>query len=170
MHRPDTCCFIGHRSIDPGETEKIKTRIKYIIDPMLQKGVKFFGVGGNVGFDMLAAEYILYLRDVIRKKIKLILVLPYPNYFENREETDIRKEKQLIQKADKVVYVSQLPSAGAEKLAADHLLAYSLYCVTYCHKSTGRTADAVKAAFSQNISVHNASSWDIGRLQQKPKN
>ena len=58
-----TCCLTGHRVIPPGEERKILTRTRYILLKLIrEKNVRYFGVGGAVGFDMLAAEYLLHLK------------------------------------------------------------------------------------------------------------
>lgn len=74
--RAQTCCFTGHRNIDPGDEQKIITRVKYILQDLMAKGVVYFGVGGAIGFDMIVAEYLIDLRERQGKKIKIISVIP----------------------------------------------------------------------------------------------
>ena len=45
-----TCCFTGHRDIPAGEEIKIKTRVYHRIQPLIQQGVIYYGVGGALGF------------------------------------------------------------------------------------------------------------------------
>ena len=53
-----TCCFTGHQDIAPWEEQKVRTRLRYLLMPMLAEGIRYFGVGGARGFDRLAAEYL----------------------------------------------------------------------------------------------------------------
>ena len=166
-HRTDTCCFTGHRDIYPGDEDKIRTRLKYLTDSLLQNNVKYFGVGGAIGFDMLAAEYILYLRDDIKKKIKLISVLPFPEYYSRWPEDLIKRQKKIIQKSDKVVYTSDSFSSKVYAIRNEHLLASSYYCIAYCRRTTGGTANTVRKAFDEGLIVYNTSSWNIEQLRTK---
>ena len=50
------CCFTGHRDLEPWEEQKVYTRMRYRVERlMMERGTKYFGVGGAQGFDMLAA-------------------------------------------------------------------------------------------------------------------
>ena len=72
-----TCCLTGHRIIPPGEEQKIYTRTRYILQKLIrEKNVRYFGVGGAVGFDMLAAEYLISLKTHREQQIRIISVLP----------------------------------------------------------------------------------------------
>lgn len=62
--RPKTCCLTGHQDIMPWEEKEIQTKLRYQVDILLQRGYLYFGVGGARGFDMLAAEYLLDLRQL----------------------------------------------------------------------------------------------------------
>lgn len=61
--RPFTCCFTGHRNLPIEQEEKIWKRVYARLDPLLEKGVRYFGVGDGLGFDTLVAEKLLALRE-----------------------------------------------------------------------------------------------------------
>ena len=54
--RPFTCCFTGHRNLPIGQEEEIWKRVYACLNPLLEEGVRYFGVGGALGFDTLVAE------------------------------------------------------------------------------------------------------------------
>ncbi len=55
--REQTCCVTGHRIIPPGEEQKIMTRTRYIIRDLISRNrVRYFGLGGAIGYDMLVGE------------------------------------------------------------------------------------------------------------------
>lgn len=84
-----TCCLTGHRMIPPGEEQKIMIRAKNILVRLIrEQNVRYFGVGGAVGFDMLAAEYLLHLKAHEEQQIRIISVLPYPGWREGEEWDD----------------------------------------------------------------------------------
>ena len=61
--RPFTCCFTGHRNLPIGQEEEIWKRVYARLEPLLEEGVRYFGVGGALGFDTLVAEKLLALRE-----------------------------------------------------------------------------------------------------------
>lgn len=67
----------------------------------MANGVKFFGVGGAVGFDMIVAEYLLDLRDRQGKKIKIISVLPFTDWREKWSEDEIRRQDEIMRRSER---------------------------------------------------------------------
>ena len=73
--RSQTCCFTGHRVIPNSEIEQLTNRLSLEIINLIKRGYRYFGSGGALGFDMLAAEVVLSLKATY-PHINLILVLP----------------------------------------------------------------------------------------------
>ena len=162
-----TCCLTGHRKIPPGEERKIMIRAKNILIRLIREhNVRYFGVGGAVGFDMLAAEYLLHLKAHEEQQIKIISVLPYPAWREKEDWTDeLRaREEKILQACDKVVYVRQEYEKGVFLLRDRKLVDGSAYCVSYCNQPRTGTAYTVKYALSHGVKVFNASSFDLRNL------
>lgn len=164
--RAQTCCFTGHRNIDPGDEQKIITRVKYILQDLMAKGVVYFCVGGAIGFDMIVAEYLIDLRDRQGKKIKIISVIPWPGWMEKWNDEQRRRQDRILKKSDKVVYVNQEYVKDVYLIRDRHLVDGSGYCVSYCTRRSGGTAYTVRYAFKQGLEVQNASSWDIRQLKK----
>ena len=70
-----TCCFTGHRRIPADEYETVKLRLRETVIRAIRNGYRYFGTGGSWGFDMLAAQTVLELKEIY-PNIYLILVLP----------------------------------------------------------------------------------------------
>ena len=51
-----TCCFTGHRRIPPEAVAPLRERLEAEIESLIRQGVRYFGAGGALGFDTLAAE------------------------------------------------------------------------------------------------------------------
>lgn len=59
-----TCCFTGHRRIPPEAIAPLRERLEAEIESLIRQGVRYFGAGGALGFDTLAAEAVLDLKAV----------------------------------------------------------------------------------------------------------
>ena len=62
-----SCCFSGHRIIPPTEYEVIKHKLLYEIEKLAKLGVHSFKSGGAMGFDLLAAECVLEIKNIFQK-------------------------------------------------------------------------------------------------------
>ena len=104
--RSHTCCFTGHREIPPEKRAEIAGRLEQVIVNLYQRGVRFYGAGGARGFDCLAAQTVLRLRESC-PDMKLILVLPCLTQTRGWPAADVAEYERIKGLADKVVYTSQ---------------------------------------------------------------
>ena len=160
-----TCCFTGHQDIPKCDEQKIITRVRYLVSALLRHGVMYFGVGGAVGFDMLAAEYLLHLRDDLKKDIRIISVLPFPDWRAAWTADQVRRQDEIMRRSDKVTFVSPAYSRGVYLARDRKLVDGSAYCISYCHRTTGGTAYTVRYARKKGLIIYNASSWDLSQLK-----
>ena len=58
--RAQTCCFTGHRI---HEKARIPAKLDSILLPLIEQEVRVFWLGGALGFDTLAAEHLLKLKQ-----------------------------------------------------------------------------------------------------------
>lgn len=158
-----TCCFTGHRDIPAGEEIKIKTRVYHRIQPLIEQGVIYYGVGGALGFDRIMTEYLIELRKQ-NKRMKIIEVLPFKEYRAKWSQEEQAKAALLDKQMDKIVYVAKELSKGAYLARDRHLVDGSKYCICYCNKPTGGTAYTVKYALEKGLTVYNASSFNVNEL------
>ena len=101
-----TCCFTGHRNIPPKEYESVKKRLRDAIISAIENGYRYFGAGGALGFDTLAALIVLELKKQY-PHIFLILVLPCRTQAKFRKTQDIAEYERIKSLTDKVVYISK---------------------------------------------------------------
>ncbi|MBO4854447.1 MAG: DUF1273 family protein [Oscillospiraceae bacterium] len=78
--RQKTCCFSGHRSIPVNQIGEIEQRAEKHIRELYRRGVRFFGVGGAIGYDTLMAKLLFRLKAADLTDIKVILVYPFEGY------------------------------------------------------------------------------------------
>ena len=148
-----TCCFSGHRNLPQGnELEPLKRRLRAAIVQHVEKGVRYFGSGGAVGFDMLAAHEVLELKREY-PDIHLILVLPCPHqdkFWRKRQKAFL---DDLIVKSDKTVYVSAFFFQGCMQARNRHLVEHSAYMIAYCEKPSGGTAQTIALAQEDGLEI-----------------
>lgn len=58
-----TCCFTGHRDMPSDRKSDIRSQLKAAVERAIQNGYRFFGAGGALGFDTMAARSVLELRQ-----------------------------------------------------------------------------------------------------------
>lgn len=152
--RSYTACFTGHRKIPPEQLEEIARRLKRTIVDLIEKGYRFFGAGGALGFDTLAAQTILELKESY-PQVKLILVLPCITQTRGWSACDIETYEKVKNLADKVVYTSKEYTSGCMHKRNRHLVDNSSVCICYLTENSGGTAYTVKYANSQKVDVIN---------------
>lgn len=134
-----TCCFTGHRDIPEEKKPQIRQLLRQTIRNLIQEGICFFGTGGALGFDTLAAEEVLYMRREF-PNIKLIMVLPCRDQTRGWKPEEVKRYECILTAANKVVYVSEYYTLGCMHKRNRHLVDHSSVCVAYCTKSTGGSA------------------------------
>lgn len=149
-----TCCFTGHRKIPPEDLEQISRRLENILIQLIEKGYKYFGAGGALGFDVLAAQTVLKLKAVY-PYIKLILVLPCESQAEYWKREDKILYEDIKLQSDKVVYTSKAYFSGCMHKRNRHLVDNSSCCICYLTQETGGTAYTVQYAKEKKLTVYN---------------
>lgn len=149
-----TCCFTGHRIIPAAQQPALEKRLEEEIEKLIQKGVIFYGAGGALGFDTIAALTVLKLKSKY-PQIKLILVLPCKNQSDRWNQEDKELYKQILSKADKIRYTSEHYHKGCMHSRNRHLMDHSLYCICYLMKNTGGTAYTVVYAKENKLNIIN---------------
>lgn len=150
--RAITCCFTGHRELPASEIEAIKLWLYWTIAELHNKyGVRYFGAGGAVGFDMLAAETVLSMRKAF--DVKLIVVVPCRGQSARWSAENKAQYDKILQEADKVVYLAERYYDGCMQRRNRHLVECSAWCVAYQTKNTGGAAYTVGYAESAGINI-----------------
>lgn len=150
--REKTCCFTGHRVIPPAVYPALRRELEAVVRTLIDNGVRFFGVGGALGFDTLAAETILRLRRSY-PQLRLILVLPCRDQTQGWRQEDVARYEAIKGQADKVVYTSERYTPGCMHRRNRHLVEHSSVCVAYCTRSSGGSAYTVSYARQHGLRV-----------------
>lgn len=149
-----TCCFTGHRIIPKTEIPKIKEEIKKAVIELINDGVIYYGAGGALGFDTIAAQTILDLKEDY-PQIKLILVLPCKNQTARWKQSDTEMYEYIKSQADKCVYTSELYYDGCMLKRNRHLVDNSSHCICYLAHKKGGTFYTYNYAKKSGLLVKN---------------
>ena len=153
IDRKQVACFSGHRKI-PQKCDELRAKLKKEIIGLIEWGVVFFGAGGALGFDMLAEETVLQLKEDY-PHIKLILVLPCPPEQQTLKWNSVQRRRyyEILKRADKVRILS--PQYTNERMLERnrHLVDNSTYLVCYLREQSGGTAYTVGYARKQGLHI-----------------
>lgn len=152
--REHTCCFTGHRRIPQDKLLAIRNHLKTAVMSAIEDGYIFFGSGGALGFDTLAAQTVLEMKKQYAQ-IRLILVLPCLSQAKYWREQDISEYERIKRSADKVVYTSHEYTYDCMYKRNRHLVDNSSLCICYLNEQSGGTAYTVKYAESRGLSIIN---------------
>lgn len=133
MDKEYTCFFTGHRIIPAKRIEQIKEIIEIKAKNLIEdKGVENFISGGALGFDTMAAETIIKLKEDY-PHIKLHLYLPCFDQSRRWSSNDKYKWRMMMTKVDNYIYTTESNYTAEcmqkrnRKMAED-----SFYCIAYC--------------------------------------
>lgn len=150
--REKTCCFTGHRHIPPEDRDRLAARLEETVLALIEGGFRFFGAGGALGFDTMAAQTVLRLRERF-PQIRLILVLPCLEQTKGWQPADATMYTLIKTRADKVVYTSRAYDRGCMHRRNRHLVDSSAVCVCYLKSDTGGTAYTVNYAETRGLRI-----------------
>ena len=157
-----TCCFTGHRQLPPGERAVITNKLECVITALYQRGVRYYGAGGALGFDTLAAQAVLRLRESC-PGMKLVLVLPCLTQTRGWKPEDVAEYENIKVQADHVVYTAQQYTRGCMHKRNRYLVDNSSVCVCYLTKERGGTAYTVNYAEKHKLEIINIAANRSGK-------
>jgi len=108
-----TCAFAGHRpeKMPWGKEEnsplgiEFKFRLREALEYLIGRGYTDFLSGGSRGFDLIASEIVLSLRESY-PWIRLTMVCPWNGQADKWEATDRVRWQEILEASDKVVFIS----------------------------------------------------------------
>ena len=152
--RTQTCCFTGHRHIPEKNYAEIREKLEQTIIKLYNNGIINYRAGGALGFDTLAAETVLRLRETY-SELRLILVLSCKDQTRGWKAKDVDKYEKIRQRADETVYTSEIYATGCMHKRNRHLVDCSSVCVCYQTQPRGGTAYTVNYARAHGLAIFN---------------
>lgn len=104
MKSNSSCFFSGHRILEKKEAQLMKSLLREEILNKINQGVTRFIAGGAIGFDTLAAEQVIDIKQDY-EDVKLVLYLPCKNHFARWNQNDIERFDEIKSKADEIKYI-----------------------------------------------------------------
>lgn len=153
--RQETCCFTGHRDLPLNLLPAIRRQTAEAVKRLIVGShVRYFGVGGAIGYDALATEVLFELKKVY-PPIRVVLVYPFEG-FTNRWSMEQKASfTKLLPLYDKRVCVAEKASKEAYLMRNRHLVDGAAYCIAYCTRDSGGTAYTMRYAKKQGIYTKN---------------
>lgn len=162
--KSEICCFTGHRELPPKDLQQIQTLLEREINRLLAIGVRTFLAGGALGFDILAAQTVLKLKEE-DSPIQLVLVLPCRDQASRWENDDRALYEQIKQGADQVVYTAERYFPGCMHQRNRYLADHSGWCLCWLTRETGGTAYTVRRCRAQGVRVINLAGKSFNNLK-----
>ncbi len=153
--RKKACCFTGHRVIPAAELTSLPQKTEDTVRRLIAKGFVFFIAGGALGFDTLAAETVLRLRDTEFPHIYLLLAIPCENQAAAWPPAEKLRYAKIKEKANKVRILAEHYYNGCMQVRNRYMVDHASVCVSFSVKSTGGTASTIRYAKKEGLAVIN---------------
>lgn len=152
--KDQSCCFTGHRIVVPEHLSAVKARLNRQICRLTDNGIYRFIAGGARGFDTLAAETVLSLRET-HPQIQLLLALPCKNQTKGWPATDKARYETILRHADEVHYLAEAYDSGCMMRRNRFMVDNSSCCIFYLTHMHSGTYKTVEYAMEQGHELYN---------------
>lgn len=154
MEKSKTLFFTGHRNVYKTEGARHYDALKNAIASFVNKGYKYFISGGALGFDTMAAECVLKLKEE-GADVSLIFMLPCRDQDAKWSEWERKKYRKILSQADKIIYIQETYTRSCMFERNRAMADASSACIAYCSKASGGTAYTVNYAIQKGLPVVN---------------
>lgn len=152
--KESTCCFTGHRKVPERDREELSLLLYREIEKQINGGKCIFCCGGAIGFDTLAANAVLSLKERY-PHIKLLLFLPHKKQASAFSGDDKREYEKILSLADGVSYASVDYTPDCMFKRNRQLADAASVCIAYLDKGSGGTLYTVKYARKNGLEIIN---------------
>ncbi len=157
LERKQRCCFTGHRILSKSDSAYAAQRLKRVLKEKIESGCCSFLAGGAIGFDTIAAQTVLELRNQY-PHIRLELILPFKGQEERWNRTQQAAYRDIILKADTVEYLCEGYMTLAYHARNKALIDRSSCCICFMKSDrrsggTSQTVDMAKEASLEIINI-----------------
>ena len=149
-----SCCFTGHRTIPSKDLPLLRDWIEKAIRNFSALGLNTFITGGALGFDTLAAQVVLRMKDTI-PELRLVVVTPCRDQDKSWNIYQRSVYRHILERADKVICLTSHYVTGCMHQRNRFMVDNSSVCIAYLTSTTGGTAYTVKYAESKGKEILN---------------
>lgn len=148
------CCFSGHRVLPQEQREALRPLLERTVRVLIGQGYTRFWTGGAMGFDMMAAQTIVRLKQEF-PQLSLSLALPCERHWRRWPQQEKMALCALLEQVEDVVYVSRSYSKLCMLLRNRYLVEQSSACVCFCVRKKSGTGYTMRYAEQCGLSVLN---------------
>ena len=148
-------CFTGHRAVK--DADAVRKRLTELVEGLIRDGYRTFLSGGARGFDTLAAETVLQMKEKYHD-IALNIILPFECPYEYEggwTDAEIARHKSQLDRANSTVILQSSYKRGCYYLRDRYLVDNATLCIAYQTRNSGGTAYTVKYAKGKSIDIIN---------------
>lgn len=148
------CIFTGHRNIPAAKTAALEKLLDHAVESVWRVGHTRFVSGGAMGFDLMAAEAVLRFR-IAHPEVKLILQLPFPGYDARFSDTDHRRLRDIIHKADECRWTAEFYYDDCYLARDRAMVDVADYCLCYLTNRRSGTGYTVRRCLEKGVRTTN---------------
>ncbi len=149
-----TCCFTGHRFVPTEKISELKKALQTAITELAEMGISTFVSGGALGFDTLAAQSVLELKNYY-PSLRLVMILPCRDQHIKWKADDRCLYEEILKVADDIIFLNDRYVTGCMHQRNRVMVSQSGYCIAYFDGKPGGTAHTVGIAGEQGLVVNN---------------
>ena len=126
IFKKQSVVFTGHRSVPKDKEQEVRQQVRGKIRLLFSLGFRKFVSGMALGFDMLAAEEVIKLKEV-----KLVAVVPYRGQSERWAPHQRERYQRILSEVDEEVVLSEVYYNGCLLKRNDYMLAHASGIIAY---------------------------------------
>lgn len=158
-----SCCFTGYRPNkfpfplvkENSEFIKFENGLYGQILKLANDGCRTFYCGMAMGFDLMAAEAVLLVKNVFNEPLRLICVLPFKGQSDTFSPQWKEKFDRVLQNADEQICLSDKYYIGCYQMRNIYMVDNSDYVVTWFDGRRGGTENTIRYALKKGRYVFN---------------
>ena len=158
--RARSCCFTGHRVLSAEEREKAVSGLENCTEKLYSIGIRRFYIGGAVGFDTLAWEAVLALRER-RPDVKVIAVLPCRDFAAKWSAEDRLKAAALLEQSSEIIFTEEHYSPSCMHKRNRYMVDHSAVCVSFYRGGKGGTKNTEEYARRRGLELINLCEFSV---------
>lgn len=161
------CCFTGHRpqkfafplDCENEDYLKFNDKLESTIRLLVQRGITDFYCGGAYGFDLMAAETVLSVKNH-NIGIRLFCVIPFKNQAALWSNKWQERYENVLRNSNETVMISENYSPGVYQKRNRYMVDHSSVLVAYFDGKPGGTKSTVNYAKARCKRIINIASDD----------
>lgn len=152
LDRNFTCCFTGHRQIAPEHVQALPEVLEGAIRCLIAQGYFIFAAGGAMGFDTLASETVLALKEEF-PQLRLVIVAPCADQADSWPAADQRRYERLRHAADDFICLEASYTPSCMRRRNRCLVEMSSACLAYCLRQRSGSSQTRALADAQGLDI-----------------